>query len=299
MNYFWTNHNTSVKESNVHGLCRYAISDIKKDDVIFVAGGNAINNQETTWYKGLLVDKHYVLDLPVGNEFEAYVNHSCNPNVYIDGQIVFRALRDISAGEFLTVDYGTFMLIKKNPIDPCNCGSKKCRGKVTGDDYKSLKLPLSHYAQKELVKSKDLYRVYPELPEIPSHLLSTDINEIYQMGNAFSKDKSGDYWYFTTLVNQEIHDIMQPYFDFKIEVYYQLSGKQLTPHIDKGRDFCYNYTLLPGGPDVRTRWYDNQGLITFEVTAPIKKWHRIQVDVTHDISPIDSHRLSLTLQKAL
>lgn len=148
MHYFWINPNTDVKESAVHGLCRYAVSNIKKDDVIFVAGGHAINNQETTWYKGLLIDKHYVLDLPAGSDFEAYVNHSCDPNVYIDGQIVFRALRDINKDEFLSVDYGTFMLTKKNPIDPCNCGSKKCRGKVTGEDYKFLNLPLSWYAQK-------------------------------------------------------------------------------------------------------------------------------------------------------
>lgn len=148
MHYFWINPNTDVKENTVHGLCRYVTSDIKKDEVIFVAGGIAINNRETTWYKGLLIDKDYVLDLPPGSKYEAYVNHSCNPNVYIDGQIVFRALRNIVAGEFLNVDYGTFFLTKKNPIDPCNCGSNNCRGKVTGEDYKFLNLPLSWYAQK-------------------------------------------------------------------------------------------------------------------------------------------------------
>lgn len=148
MNYFWINPNTEVVESNVHGLCRRATANIKKDSVIFIAGGIAINTQETKWYKGLLIDKDYVLDLPPGSEYEAFVNHSCDPNVYIDGQIVFRALRDIEAMEFLNVDYGTFFLTKKNPIDPCNCGSTNCRGKVTGEDYKFLNLPLSWYAQK-------------------------------------------------------------------------------------------------------------------------------------------------------
>lgn len=150
MHYFWINSDTEVQDSTVHGLCRCATSLINKDDVIFVAGGIAINNQETTWYKGLLIDKDFVLDLPAGSEYEAYVNHSCDPNCYIDGQIVFRALRDINAGEFITVDYGTFFLTKKNPIEHCNCGSAKCRGKVTGDDYKSLDLPLSWYANKRL-----------------------------------------------------------------------------------------------------------------------------------------------------
>lgn len=150
MHYFWINSKTSVSESNVHGLCRYATDQILKDDVIFVAGGIAINNQETTWYKGLLVDRNYVLDLPVGSEYEAYVNHSCEPNCYIDGQIVFRALRDIQPGEQLSVDYGTFMLTIHDPIPECNCGTPSCRKTITGSDYKFLKIPLSWYAQKRL-----------------------------------------------------------------------------------------------------------------------------------------------------
>jgi SET domain-containing protein len=151
MHYFWINPNTAVRESTVHGLCRYATDNIKKDEIIFVAGGVAINTQETKWYKGLLIDKDYVLDLPAGSEYEAYVNHSCDPNVYIDGQIVFRALKDLEPMEFLNVDYGTFFLTKKDPINPCRCGAKNCRGKVTGEDYKFLNLPLSWYAQKRKI----------------------------------------------------------------------------------------------------------------------------------------------------
>jgi hypothetical protein len=156
MNYFWINLNTDVKKSKVHGLCRYTTNYIKKDDVLFVAGGKAINIRESKWYKGLLIDKDLVLDLPEGSEYEAYVNHSCEPNCYIDGQIVFRALRDIEPNEFLTVDYGTFMITSKNYIDKCNCGSENCRGVVTGNDYKFLKLPLSWYAQKRL-QSNELF----------------------------------------------------------------------------------------------------------------------------------------------
>lgn len=150
MHYFWINPHTDVKHSEVHGLCRYTTNPIKKDDVMFVVGGRAINTQESKWYKGLMIDKDLVLDLPEGSNYEAYVNHSCEPNCYIDGQIVFRALRDIEANQFLTVDYGTFMLTSKNSIDKCNCGSKSCRGTITGNDYKFLNLPLSWYAQKRL-----------------------------------------------------------------------------------------------------------------------------------------------------
>lgn len=151
MAYFWINENTEVKESSTHGMCRYATADIKKDEIIFVVGGIAKKPSQSSWYKGLMIDRDLIIDLPDGSEYEAFVNHSCDPNVYIDGQVVFRALRDIKETEFITVDYGTFFLInQKDPIPKCNCGSKNCRGKVTGDDYKYLNLPLSWYAQKRL-----------------------------------------------------------------------------------------------------------------------------------------------------
>lgn len=142
------NSDTAVKESPIHGLCRYATKQIKKDDIVFVIGGIARRPSEHGWYKGLLIDQDLVIDLPQGSEYEAFINHSCDPNLYIDGQVVFRALRNIDQGEFVTVDYGTFMLTKTDYIPECKCGSNNCRGKVTGEDYKFLKLPLSWYAQK-------------------------------------------------------------------------------------------------------------------------------------------------------
>ena len=122
MNYFYINKNTIARKHNVHGFCRNATSEIKKDEIVFVVGGLARHLSEHKWYKGLLIDKDLVIDLPEGEEYQAYINHSCEPNVYIDGQIVFRALRDIKVNEYLTVDYGTFMLTINDPIPKCNCG---------------------------------------------------------------------------------------------------------------------------------------------------------------------------------
>lgn len=36
-----------------------------------------------------------------------YTNHSCDPNIGLQGQIVFVAMRDIAAGEELTHDWGS------------------------------------------------------------------------------------------------------------------------------------------------------------------------------------------------
>jgi len=62
-----------------------------------------------------------------------YTNHSCNPNIAIEGQIVFVAMRDIEAGEELTHDWAT-----TDDADydvACRCGSEDCRGVITGKDW--------------------------------------------------------------------------------------------------------------------------------------------------------------------
>lgn len=61
------------------------------------------------------------------------LNHSCDPNVGIVGQIVFQAMRDIEPDEELTFDYAT-----GDDDDwtlDCSCGTASCRGRVTGKDW--------------------------------------------------------------------------------------------------------------------------------------------------------------------
>ena len=57
-------------------------------------------------------------------------NHSCDPNTGFRG-LDLVALRDVAAGEELTVDYATFYDSRMIPFD-CECGSPSCRGRITG-----------------------------------------------------------------------------------------------------------------------------------------------------------------------
>ncbi len=60
------------------------------------------------------------------------------PNIAIQGQIVFVAMRDIVAGEELTHDWAT-----TDDLDyemECKCGRPKCRRIVTGKDWKKPEL---------------------------------------------------------------------------------------------------------------------------------------------------------------
>jgi uncharacterized protein len=65
-----------------------------------------------------------------------FINHSCEPNAGLDGQIAIVALRRIEPGDEVTIDYA---MCDGSPYDEfdCACGSTICRGRVTGDDWRS------------------------------------------------------------------------------------------------------------------------------------------------------------------
>jgi SET domain-containing protein len=83
-----------------------------------------------------------------------FSNHSCDPNLAVQGQIVFVALRDIAAGEELTHDWAT--TDDDDYTLECRCGSVACRGIITGKDWKKTELQVKYagrfswYLQKKI-----------------------------------------------------------------------------------------------------------------------------------------------------
>jgi len=64
--------------------------------------------------------------------FTGFLLHSCSPNIYLDmTEFEIWALRDIEAGQPLTMDYATTedVLFKQFP---CLCGTPNCRYWITG-----------------------------------------------------------------------------------------------------------------------------------------------------------------------
>lgn len=67
---------------------------------------------------------------------DQFLNHSCDPNLWMVGRTGLVARRSIRPGEEVTADYALW------EIDPewrlqtsCRCGSLACRGEVTGRDW--------------------------------------------------------------------------------------------------------------------------------------------------------------------
>jgi hypothetical protein len=68
------------------------------------------------------------------SEAADFLNHSCNPNAGMSGQIAVVAMRGIHPGEEVCIDYA---MVDGSPYDEfeCHCGEPECRGAVTGDDW--------------------------------------------------------------------------------------------------------------------------------------------------------------------
>jgi SET domain-containing protein len=70
------------------------------------------------------------LDASVNSNELRYINHSCEPNVFMRRayrKVEYYALRNIKKGEELTCDYGE---THHEGTLPCRCGAKKCRGYI-------------------------------------------------------------------------------------------------------------------------------------------------------------------------
>ncbi|MCI0486458.1 MAG: SET domain-containing protein-lysine N-methyltransferase [Blastocatellia bacterium] len=138
---------TEVRESPIHGKGLFAKQAIAAGEVVAVKGGHVLATKEWTTLEKSLgpADIQISEDLfiaPVRKEQREgsmlYTNHSCDPNIAIQGQIVFVAMRDIAPGEELTHDWAT-----TDDLDyemQCNCGAPNCRGTITGKDWMKREL---------------------------------------------------------------------------------------------------------------------------------------------------------------
>lgn len=81
-------------------------------------------------------DGHLVLP---DDSIAHFGNHSCDPNVWLDGTFDLVARRKIRPGEEITVDYATFSTLP-GFVMACRCQTSACRGRVTGNDWQLLEL---------------------------------------------------------------------------------------------------------------------------------------------------------------
>lgn len=138
---------TQVRESPIQGRGLFAREAIPRGEVVAVKGGYILSKQTWTGLEPQLGSAEIqvaeeLFIAPVRDDQRdgcmLYTNHSCEPNIGIQGQIVFVAMRAIAAGEELTHDWAT-----TDDADysmQCRCGKPSCRGTITGKDWMKREL---------------------------------------------------------------------------------------------------------------------------------------------------------------
>jgi SET domain-containing protein len=151
-------------DDTIEGRGMFARERINKGEIITLWGGDVVDREfwetlgDHQQRQSAQIEENFYLvsSKPGPGDF---VNHSCDPNAGLDGQIVIRAMRDIEPGEEITIDYA---MVDGDPRDEfeCLCGSPRCRHTVTGNDWKLPELQrrysgyFSPYLQKRIDKTK-------------------------------------------------------------------------------------------------------------------------------------------------
>jgi len=132
----------AVRLSPIHGRGLFATEEFRPGEIVCVKGGHIFTRATLGQVAPVLgpAEIQIAEDLFIGpinsEEREGcmiFSNHSCEPNIGVQGQIVFVALREIAAGEELTHDWAT--TDDDDYTLACRCGAPACRGIITGKDW--------------------------------------------------------------------------------------------------------------------------------------------------------------------
>jgi hypothetical protein len=137
----WCNPKLERRTTPAAGDGLFAANAISKDELLVVWGGVIVTTEQL--YKLPMMARHRAIQVEQDHHLSSglidddadCVNHSCNPNSGMRGQIALVAMRDITLDEEIAFDYA---MSDAHPlfVMECACETPNCRGKITGDDWK-------------------------------------------------------------------------------------------------------------------------------------------------------------------
>jgi SET domain-containing protein len=143
----WLHPDIEVRPSRIAGEGLFARAPIASGTTVSRLGGRLVSSlelrelfaavaadPERPYIDTITVTETRHLVLPPRRP-SGYGNHSCDPNLWWVGPYTLAARRDIATGDEVTNDYATSTGSADFTLD-CSCGSARCRGTVTGDDWR-------------------------------------------------------------------------------------------------------------------------------------------------------------------
>ena len=127
----------SVRNSPLHGLGCFATVGFLKGDCIAEYSGERISRKEamrrmqgSDGSRISELEAECYIDGSVNGDQTQYINHSCDPNAdafVVSGSLLIFALREITSGEEITVDYLNSFAHDQSV---CQCRTVPCRQRM-------------------------------------------------------------------------------------------------------------------------------------------------------------------------
>ena len=133
-----------IRNSPLRGRGLFATGEFRPGEVVYVMGGYVFTRPSSENTGSLFQRSEIQIadNLFIGathpDDSMIASNHSCDPNIAVQGQIIFVALCEIAAGEELTYDWAT--TDDAVYAIECRCGSAACRRIITGQDWRQKDL---------------------------------------------------------------------------------------------------------------------------------------------------------------
>jgi uncharacterized protein len=145
----WFDSRLILGRSAIHGHGLFASAPIRADEALMIWGGTAYSAADLRAGKVprgasySFIDEDLLLVAPADG-LDYYVNHSCDPNLWMGDEVTVLARRDIAAGVELCGDYAVWESEPAYILTPCGCGTAQCRTTISGNDWRRLELQVRY-----------------------------------------------------------------------------------------------------------------------------------------------------------
>jgi uncharacterized protein len=139
----WLNPRIEIKVSPIAGAGMFAKERLQTGEIAVIFGGSYADTegaQEAIGQgKGVMQWDDDLWSIEVEGDDPVYsINHSCDPNVWMQDAYTLIARTDIQPGAEITADYALWEADEDYVSQwECHCGGRGCRGSVTGKDWQS------------------------------------------------------------------------------------------------------------------------------------------------------------------
>ncbi|HEY0106942.1 MAG TPA: SET domain-containing protein-lysine N-methyltransferase [Rhizomicrobium sp.] len=143
----WVSPKLVPGESKIHYDGVLAAAPIKRGEKLMEFGGERITRAQaddgpyrvrSIW--AVAADAYLALpQTDTDASLDENLNHSCDANAWLVGDVLLVARRDIAEGEEITLDQGTWNYDETEytvDAEDCTCGAPTCRVRLTESDWK-------------------------------------------------------------------------------------------------------------------------------------------------------------------